>query len=48
MDVKVALMGRCEVLPKLQLRLQTATNKLGKILSEIDSQRQRNNPVSFL
>mmetsp|Transcript_21217 Transcript_21217/g.34270 ORF Transcript_21217/g.34270 Transcript_21217/m.34270 type:complete len:176 (-) Transcript_21217:162-689(-) len=47
-DVKRVLLGRCDLLPELQLRLQTATRRLGKILSEIDSQRRRDSPASLL
>ena len=36
-DVQQDLLERCEVLPELQRRLQTATAKLGTILSQIDA-----------
>ena len=35
-DAKLALLKACEVLPELQLRLQTAVGKMGTILSQVD------------
>jgi hypothetical protein len=36
-DVQRDLLEKCEQLPELQRRLQTATAKLGTILSQMDA-----------
>ena len=36
-DVQLDLLEKCEQLPELQRRLQTATAKLGTILSQMDA-----------